>query len=286
MIVVLLENKVYCIDSLIKKVKSNFPGSSILEVNRSNRFEMLKMVKTKPLLTNKWVIICDARLNVLQCEEFFKRDEDLVILNVTSSTKSEVINTLESLNLPYSLVDNVNVSKKTLVDYVSLELSLSEKDATTLCNKCNHYLPYVLESVSLLKTLGRDVNKNDILKFIDKKTTVNLTSLLFHLMGYRVLDSSVVSSYLYDFRYAFDYIKSNLVAYIEDCIYVYSLIESGFLGADNVKDYQFDRKLKISDYVLKTIVMDIHKKVSFEFLLLLKIKITKCTGMYMLLNIV
>lgn len=284
MIIVLLENKVYAIESLIGKIKSEFPKSSILEVNKSNRFEMLKLADTTPLLTEGWIVICHERLNIVQILPFCKNTKNLIIINVNQSTKTDVINCLLENKLEYSLVDNVNVSKETLIKYVSETLSLSDKDSKTLCNKCNNYLPYVLEAVTLLQTLGRQITRNDILKFIDKRTTLNVHSLFLHVIGYKVLDESLVSTYLYDFKYAFSYIKGKLMSYIDDSIYVYSLIESGLLGADNYIGYQFDKKLTISEYVLKNLVLYVHKEISFEVLLLTKIKVSKCTSMYMLLE--
>lgn len=284
MIIVLLENKVYAIESLIGKIKSEFPKSSILEVNRSNRFEMLKLSETTPLLTDGWIILCSERLNILQILPFTKNSKNLVVINATNTSKSDIINCLEDNKLEFSLVDNINVSKETLIKYVSNTLSLSEKDSKTLCNKCNNYLPYVLESVTLLQTLGRDVTRNDVLKFIDKRTTLNVHSLFLHLIGYRVLEETLVSTYLYDFKYAFSYMKTKLLAYLDDSIYIYTLIESGLLGGDNYKTYQYDKKLTISDYTLKNLVLYVHKEISFEVLLLTKIKVSKCTSMYMLLE--
>lgn len=286
MIIVLLENKVYAIDSLIGRVRREFPDSSILEVNKNNRFDMLKLSNTTPLLTNGWVIICNERMNTQQCLPFCKNPNNLTILHTTPKNKSDVLNFLAENKLEFSLVDNINVSKETLIDYVSSELKLTEKESKTLCNKCNNYLPYVLESVALLQTLGRQVTRNDILKFIDKRTTMSIVSLFNHVIGFKTLDSSLVATYLYDFKYAFGYLKTKLLSYIDDAIYIYTLMDSGLLGPDNYKDYKFDKKLTVSDYMVKNIILNIHRKVSFEILLLTKIKVSKCNSMYAFLEFI
>lgn len=284
MIVVLLENSIYSIDSLVGKIKSKFPKTSILEVNRSNRYDFLKLSHTVPLLTDGWVIIGNQSMSVEQMLPFCKDTNNLVILHTKPSKKNEVIESLDEHGIKYNLVDNINVSKESLIAYTSTTLSLLEKDAKALCNRCNNYMPYVIEAVTLLQTLGRQVTRNDINTFIQKRTNITINSLFMHMIGYKVLDVSLLATYLYDFKYAFKYVKTKLLEYVEDSIYVYSLIESGVLGSDNYSTFSFDRTLNISEYVLKNLVLHVHSEVSLEMLLLTKIKIQKCTSMFMLLE--
>lgn len=284
MIVVLLENSIYTIDSLIGKIKSKFPKTSILEVNKGNRYDLLKLSHTVPLLTDGWVIIGNQSMSVEQMLPFCKDTNNLVILHTKPVNKTTVMESLDENGIKYKLVDNVNVPKETLINYVCSTLKLQQKDAKALCNRCNNYMPYVLESVTLLQTLGRQVTRSDINMFIPQRTNITVNSLFLHMIGYKVLDISLVANYLYDFRYAFKYVKTKLLEYLEDAIYVYSLIESGVLGSDNYSTFTFDRTLVISEYVLKNLVLHVHSEVSLEMLLLTKIKVQKCTAMFMLLE--
>lgn len=283
MIIVLMEDRVHTIKSLPAMVRARFPKTSVMTVNKNNRVESLELSKTTPLLTDGWAIIINQGVNLDQALPFFNNTKNSVIYWIKPSEKSDVINRLNELKFKFTFVDNINVSREELIDYVSNKLELKKADAKTLCNKCNNYLPYVLESTALLSSLGRKVTRKDILKFIDKHNRVSIHSLFLHLIGYKVMETSLVSSYLYDFRFGFHYVKENLLKYLNDAIKVYLLIEQGFLGADNYSTYVFDSKLTISDYVLKNLILNVHPKVSLEVLLLAKIKVQK-SSLHDLLN--
>ena len=285
MVIVLMEDSVYSIDSFLKKIYSRFPVTSVLNVDKRNLNESLSKMETQPLLTDGWAIIVNKRVSISQSIKFCNSDSNLVVLWINPKDKMEVELKLNENKIKYRVLDNLNVSKDALITYTCNELNLDTKEAKTLCNRCNNYLPYVLESVTLLKSLGRDVKRKDILKYIEKKNQINAHSLFLYFIGYKYYDSSQVSTYLYDFRYAFSYIKESLLKYLEDAIEIYLLMEQGFLGADNFKSYDFGRSMVFSEYSMKSLILDVHSSVNLEKLIFTKIKIEK-SSLHDLLNYV
>lgn len=283
MIVLLLEDKVYSIESFPKKIYERFPATSILKVIKRNVEECLTKSKTVPLLTDGWAIVIDNKVSIEQALPFCRNKANLVVLWIDRKNKMDIELKLTNEKLDYKVLDNLNVSKENLIAYVCKELNLKDTDAKTLCNKCNNYLPYVIESVTVLKSLGKQITRKDILKFIDKRSRMNVHSLFLHFIGYKVMETSLVASYLYDFRYGFSYIKESLLNYLNDAIEIYLLMEQGFLGADNFKTYDFGKAMAFSEYSMKSLIIDVHSVVSLEILILTKIKIQK-SSLYDLLN--
>lgn len=277
MVIVLMQDKVYAIDDFPAKVREKFPNTSILEVNKSCVRERLEQSKLTPLLTDGWAVIIQNNVSIEQAIPFCRDERNVVIVWIKPKDKKEVMTALKTEKIKFSLLDNINVSKEELCSYVSQELKVNKKDAITLCNRNNYYLPYVLESVTLLKSLGKDIKRTDILKFVDKRTSMTINKLFYHLIGYKMMETSLVAGYLYDFRYAFRYIKESLLKCLNDCIKIYYLIEEGRLGADNFKTFVFDEKICFSDYALEQIILKVHVSVPLEKLILVKIKVQKMT---------
>ena len=284
--IVLIEDPIYSVDSLKKSVKSKFPVTSQISVTKGNFYEKLKLSKTTPLLTEGWAIITSSSLDIKQCALLCSDSRNLIIMDVKPRNKHEAIVVLSGMGIEFSVVDNVHVSKPRLISYTRDKLNISEKDAITLCNRCNNYLPYVNESVSLLESLGKEITRSDILKYSNKRTSFNIQSLLLHLIGYKRANTDEVACFIYDFRYALTYIKRSLLKYLEDSIEIYILMENGLLGADNYKDFKFPRKLEMSEYLLKRLIIDIHPVVPLEMLILVKVSIQKINKTYELLNII
>jgi len=284
--IVLIEDPIYSIDSLKRSVKEKFPISSQLFVTRRNYYESLKLIKNPPLLTEGWAIVLSSALPAKQAALFCEDSKNLVIIEVLPRKKNESMSELNGLGIEFSVVDNVHVDKERLAKYCVDKLGISQKDAVTLCNRCNNYLPYVTESVSLLSSLGKEVSRSDILKYVNKRSSFNVQSLFLHLIGYNRKNTETVACFLYDFRYAMNYIKTSLLAYLNDCIAIYLYMEEGLLGADNYKDFKFPSKLTISEYLLKKIILDVHPVVPLEVIIVIKISIERMNKIYELINII
>lgn len=284
--ILLLEDDLYSIKSLKRRVKEIFPSSSILKVNKSNYYNMLKLQHTTPLLTEGWAIFLSSRLSSVQCSKFFdKNEKNLVILQVSPAKKNDRVVELSELGISFKIVDNIKVSKDVLIEHASKELNISTKDATTLCNRCNNYLPYVSESIAVLKTLGRKVTRADILKYVEKRSSTRVLDIFFHIIKFKPSKESDLATMLYDFRYAFDYIKKNLIKYFDTTIYLYTLFESGYLGLDNYKDFEYNKKVEFSPYMVKKILDEVHPRVSLKALLVYKHKVYECKTMFELLDL-
>lgn len=290
MIIFLIENDLYSLGnkSFIKELQSKFPRTSILEVHNRNVASTVETIQSsRPLLTSKWLLIA-KNLKEDAVKVLAKNlSDNVLVLKYQERTNSvnDLMKLLKSTNVEFKLVDNFNISDDKLISYVSSELSISEHDAKTLVKRCNNYLPYINESIFALKALGRPIERRDILNFVLKRSSFNTLSLFNHLIGYKRVSNEVVGRFIYDFRFALKYLKNDLIDKLDDAILVYSLMSEGLLSARNFKEFEFPRKLKISDYLLRSLVLDVYKEVSADTLIYLKLTISKINNTYQLLEI-
>lgn len=289
MIIVLIENDLYTIGgkSFINQLEAKFPRTSTMFASNKN-LEYVKdnLVNSKPLLTNKWLVVGN-RLKESSALILVKNLYDnVLVLKYDSRTKDvdNLMKLLKSMHVEFKLMDNLNLSEPRLISYVSSELNLSEADAKTLVKRCNLYVPYINESVFALKSLGRQIERKDILNFVVKRSSFNSLSLFNHVIGFKRVPNEVVARFIYDFRYALSYLKTDLLEKLEDALLIYSLMEEGLLSPSNFKDFEFPRKLKVSDYLLKSLVLDIYKSVSYETLIYTKLALSKVSNTFQLLE--
>lgn len=290
MIIFLIENDLYSIDSnnLVKQLETKFPRTSTLSLtNRNLEYVKNTVSNSKPLLTSKWLIIGNQLKEISVLTMVKNLYDNVLVLRYNNKSKEveDLMKILKSMSINFNLVDNVNLSEARLVSYVSSELDLSEADARTLVKRCNHYIPYINESVFALKSLGRQIERKDILNFVVKRSSFNTLSLFNHVIGFKRVSNEVVSRFLYDFRYALKFLKTDLLEKLDDALLVYSLMNEGLLSPSNFKEFTFPRKLKISDYLLKSLILDINKSVSYETLIYTKLAISKIDYFYQLVEI-
>ena len=290
MIIFLIENDLFTLGgkSLTKELQSKFPRTSTINLNNRNVLEVLDVINnSKPLLTSQWLINSNNLKSDSLLKFIEKMGDNVLVVRYQKRTHDvdDSMKILKSKNIKFSLIDSFNLSEEKLISYVSEELSITEYDAKTLVSRCNGYLPYINESVFALKSLNRSVTRKDILNFVVKRSSFNSLSLFNHIIGYKRTNLEVVSRFIYDFRYAFKWMKSDLLTKLDDAILIYSLMNDGVLSPRNYKEFNYPRKLKISDYLLKSIVIDIYKSVSIETLVFTKLSIEKMRHTYELLEI-
>lgn len=290
MIIFLIENDLFSLGgkSLTKELESKFPRTSTLFLNNRNLLDVSELISSsKPLLTSKWLIKSNNLKQTTLMNFVDKLGDNILILKYQkrSSEVDDSMKLLKSKNIKFSLIDSFNLSDEKLISYVSEELSISEHDAKTLVTRCNSYLPYINESVFALKSLNRPIVRKDILNFVVKRSSFNTLSLFNHLIGFKPSSQEVVSRFIYDFRYAFKWLKGDLLEKIEDAILIYNLMSEGILSPKNYKEFDYPRKLKISEYLLKSLIIDIYKSVSIETLVFTKLSLEKINHTYELLEL-
>lgn len=290
MIIVLIENDLYSFGnkSFMKELSIKFPRTSTLKLNNRNVTDVVETLKSsKPLLTEGWLILANnlKESPALMVSKMVGNNILVLKYQTKNSSVDDIMKMLKSNNIAFKLLDNFNIKEDKLISYVSEELLISETDAKTLVKRCNNYLPYINESLFALKALDRKITRKDILNFVLKRSSFNTLSLFNHVIGYKRVSNDVVSRFLYDFKYALKYLKTDLVDKLEDAILIYSLMNEGLLNARNFKDYEYPRKLKISEYLLRSLVLDIYSEVSFETLLYTRLTILKIESTFQLLQI-
>lgn len=290
MIIFLIENDLFSLGgkSLTKELEDKFPRTSTVFLNNRNSLEVSELISSsKPLLTSKWLIKSNNLKQTTLMNFIDKLGDNILILKYQkrSSEVDDSMKLLKSKSIKFSLIDSFNLSDEKLISYVSEELSISEYDAKTLVTRCNSYLPYINESVFALKSLNRVVSRKDILNFVVKRSSFNTLSLFNHLIGFKPSSQEVVSRFIYDFRYAFKWLKGDLLEKIDDAILIYNLMSEGILSPRNYKEFDYPRKLKISEYLLKTLIIDTYKSVSIETLVFTKLSLEKINHTYELLEL-
>lgn len=290
MIIFLIENDLYSIsnNNLMKELETKFPRTSTLFLSNRN-LEWVKntVTNSKPLLTSKWLIVGNQLKENSVLTMVKNLYDNVLVLRYNNKSKDveDLMKILKSMSINFSIVDNMNLSESRLVSYVSSELNLTEADSKTLVKRCNYYVPYINESVFALKSLCRPIERKDILNFVVKRSSFNTLSLFNHIIGFKRVNNEVVSRFLYDFRFALKFLKTDLLEKLDDAILVYSLMNEGLLSPSNFKEFTFPRKLKISDYLLKSLILDINKSVSYETLVYNKLMISKIEYFYQLIEI-
>ena len=290
MIIFLIENDLYSIASnnLMKELETKFPRTSTLSLtNRNLEWVKNTVTNSKPLLTGKWLIVGNQLKENSVLTMVKNLYDNVLVLRYNNKSKDveDLMKILKSMSINFSIVDNVNLSESRLVSYVSSELDLTEADSKTLVKRCNYYVPYINESVFDLKSLGRPIERKDILNFVVKRSSFNTLSLFNHIIGFKRVSNEVVSRFLYDFRFALKFLKTDLLEKLDDAILVYSLMNEGLLSPSNFKEFTFPRKLKISDYLLKSLILDINKSVSYETLVYNKLIISKIDHFYQFIEV-
>lgn len=290
MIIILIENDLYSLQNnlFLKSLEQKFPRTSTLFLTNRSLNEVIDTINTsKPLLTSKWLVLGNnvkenAVLSIVK-----HIADNVLVLKYQSRTNAvnDLMKLLKSMSIDFKVVDNFNLSNEKIVSYVSEQLGLSETDSKTLVKRCNGYLPYVNESVFALKSLNRKVERKDVLDFVVNRSTFNTLSLFNHIIGYKKVNNEVVGRFLYDFKYATKYLKKDLLEKFDDALLVYSLMNEGLLTPENFREFEFPKKLKISDYLLKSLVVDVYKEVSYETLLYNKLVISKISNTFQLLEI-
>lgn len=290
MVIVLIENDLYSLgdSSFVKSMQEKFPRTSTLFLNPRSMGDVINSLETsRPLLTSKWLVLGNNLKENSVLSVLKHLGDNVLVLKYQTRTSAvdDLMKLMKSMSVEFKFVDNFNISKDRIVGYVSEDLGITEADAKTLVKRCNYYLPYVNESIFTLKSLNRPIERKDILNFVLSRSNFNTLSLFNHVVGYKRVNNEVVARFLYDFRYAIKYLKKDLLEKLEDSLLIYSLMSEGLLTPENFRDFEFPRKLKISDYLVKTIILEIYKEVSYETLLYNKLVISKISNTYQLLEI-
>lgn len=264
--ILLIEDKVYNTGSIVEKMMNGYPTTSTIIVNKGSRKiqESLYKLKTPPIFTDNYLVIIQPGVKLEDVEKFMS-EKNLVIVYTPNSKKNEYLVELKQYGA--KVLDNFNLSKSKLIDYVKDNLVINESNANKVCKKCGYYLPYVWEAVSVLKNLEGEVVEEHIKLYVDNKHNIMPRDIYNYIIGYRNLNRTAIIKYLYDFRYAFKYLKKSTIGYGDAVLEIYNLMITGELTGENYLEYSFPKKIDLTDYQKKIIILEIFPTISIDVII-------------------
>ena len=272
-LILVSENYRSPIDSLVDKVKKEYPSSSIVYLDRENYELGVKTLETEPLFSDRWLVLVNIKSPPESLLKLFDSDRFVTIFVFRNvDDMSAVSNKLTTLAIKHNVVDNTKVSKEALIHYVQTTLDVDITLAKYICGRHNYYAPKVMETVEFVSITG-ERDKEKIKKYTQRTGDVSYAAIFDYILGIgdielkRVL--SLVNRYKHGHKHLLDFIIDRFDVYL----LIYRLAINGKLSYDNIKDYYDKNKdtfEKVPEYVL-TKALDSMTHVSYDYLLLLSL---------------
>ena len=267
-------------------IMTKFPQSSVVRVNKKSKITDLKKLTSKPLLTSKWLVFIDSKTESATLKFVGSQDSCICVYYTTSIRSKSDFNMCKSICNETEFIDNLNIGKENSISFIKSNINISDSDAEFLYNRCNKFLPYISESVNLLKGLQVFITRSHIQNYTPKHLNITPNTLFYNLVGIKCSDTKMISEYLYAYRYAFDYIYKSINALFSACSILYKDIESGELSNDNIEEYHANHaNLNVSIYFIRTTLNEIYPSLSYGDLCIKRITIKKVKSILDLLSL-
>lgn len=269
------------------KIVKKFSNSSIVKVNKRTRFDDLKRTLSyRPLFNKSYLILVSKNTEPTVLEYCLTLKDEVVVVYCDSNSKNIYYNKAKKFSTT-KIVDVTRMDESGTIDYIKSRLTISDDNAKKLMNKCNKFMPFIEENVISLEVLGCTITSKEIDKYVSKYSNITVYSLFYSILGIKSINSKDLVYFLYSFRRAFDYLHKTLLTLFKITIRIYSDIESGDLGCDNIKQYHTEKELKdVSVYFVKQIVEESHKSLNLRDILVLEYAVKESKNILELLNLV
>lgn len=275
---VILEDRLYKINSLLSLVDGKFPNSSVLNLNSENSKYVLNSIKREPLLTDTWLVKIFAKVSDEVIEQL-NEAKNVTAIYVFYSRKmyDEFIQRMLSLQVPFKVHDSTKLSESDLIAYTMNMLDISEDIAKYLCNRHRYYLPQVMNSINILSALDV-VTKDDIKNYTTKYGDVSFDRLSLALVGYvNPKDKNKITirkyvSLLGDYMFGLEYLLESMRMRINNMFKLYEYIDFGELSMTNIDEFYLNNRknLKgVSKYFIERVI-ELRSQISIEYLYYVK----------------
>lgn len=265
--IILAEEINFPLGSFIDQVKKKFPSSCVVNMNRNNTDEVLKTVKSPPPVHELWLVLASLRNPADDILNKLDNEHTVNVFVVRSKEElTEWSRKLSVLQIQFKIVNNLDVPKPDVVEYVMKELGVDYELAKYICGRHRYYLPKITSSVLTLKHLPK-VTKATIRKYTSAYNDMSYDALFDYVIGVdeRVSHNKAISL-VHKYRYGVEYIVKFLVKRFEMYLYVYEEMMLGKLSFDNYKDYYAEHKSDMKDFSEYRMKMAIESfgKVSYD----------------------
>lgn len=255
-----------CINPIMNKF--DIPAISKKYVTSNNFTELIPILKTKPIMTNKWYVIIDPKLTIKQIKELMSFDNFNILMvdneKLFKSMKLDLID--EGVN--FKTYDNLNPPKEQVIKYILDHINTNDVEvAKYIYNRHDGYLPKIMESIALLGNLA-EVTKKDVYKYTYAMNSMWLNDVLLCILGYPLPGKSAKKravETLYEFRYGIKYVLSTMKKDISIIRYAFEEINAGRLSLENYKEFESDNKdFKLLSNNRKEKIIDAYNYVSYR----------------------
>lgn len=267
-----------------ERLVQSFPNSSVVGITKRNNSSILKELSSRPLLSDKWLLLIESNTNEELIKSLFSMDSCICVLKCKDSEKDYFL-ALSRSRGDTRFVDCKNITEEEAVKRITSKLDTTEQIARMIYTKCNKFMPYIEETIVSLSCLGRAVKMSDLDNYMEKYNSITIYSLYYHILGIDKISNKELVTYLYRYKYAIDYIKKTLLDLFDSTESLYKSIDEGLLGSDNIHEYVKNTKLKVTPYFVTKTVNKIYKSMTYADLVITKIRITKVESIVELLDI-
>lgn len=261
-------------------VGKTFPYSSVIRVNKKSDV----VISGKPSLTKTWLLLLDNNLNDKQLEKYLILPNCSFVVYVNDKTlnfKAEICRKYDKIKI----LDVVNLSKDDSIDYIMKRLNVDNVVAEEVFKKTGKFLPRIEESIVILSCLNK-ITISDIEKYLPSYSNISINTLFYYIVGFRKTTEKKIIDFLWQFRYAFSYLKRGLIRLCNCCIKIYNSLEEGVLGIDNVDEFLRKSRIDVSPYFVTTIITEVHRTLTYSDIFRLKLKINKASNMLDILALI
>lgn len=272
MIILLLEREDNLIDSFLDKIYSKVPKSCRQTVNKKTTHDIIKSYKQPPLLAAGWLLFVSTDVSDSQIKLLASIEGQNIILFKATTRKlfNETKETLTALSINYRIIDNYEISKSIIINYIQANLDISETDAKYLARRQGYYPRNIVSAVYLLKSFGK-IDKPIIKKFISENDNIPLYEIFNYV--YKLPDCKLsykdAVKLVYQYRYGFERIIKYLYDTSITYLHVFEFMADGRLTILNYKDFRADSHdtviRDITEYQLSKIVSHF-ELISVEYL--------------------
>lgn len=223
----------------------DIPAISKKHVTSNNFTELIPVLKTKPLMTDKWYVIIDPKLTLKQIKELMSFDNfNILMVDNEKLFQSMKLDLIEE-GVQFKTYNNLHPPKEIVIKYILDHINTNDEEvAKYIYNRHDGYLPKIMESIMLLSNLA-EVTKTDVAKYTYAMNSMWLNDVLLCILGYPLQGKTAKKravSTLYEFRYGIKYVLSTMKKDISIIRYAFEEINAGRLSLENYKEFESDNK--------------------------------------------
>lgn len=279
--VIILEDRLYKINSLLTLVDGKYPKSSVLSLNSENTKHVLKSIEREPLLTDTWLVKVYAKVSD-EVIEILSKAKNVTTMYVFYSRKmyEEFIQRMMGLEIPFKIHDSTKLNETDLIEYTMNMLDIPCETAKYLCKRHRYYLPQIMNSINILSALDV-VTIEDIKNYTTKYGDVSFDRLSLALAGYinpKDMNKTTIRKYVAligDYRFGIEYMIDSMRMRINNMFRLYEYIDFGELNITNIDEFYLEHKKElkgVSKYFIERVI-ELRSQISAEYLYLVKCNI-------------